>query len=726
MNNKKWFSIIEIIIAISIIVLLAVIWINSKKWYDENVSNTKVVADTKTINNALEQYIQENKTLPNPGWNTNYFKIDTSYAHAYEDADTFGVYGSLTEDTIPKQYLDVIPLDPRTHSYYAYGKAKNTNEFEVASIQIIDGNVVSKVIWNYAAENWPYNLIREYNWPNFVYNWSETNFPYNPDELIMIATDKDKNVYREWDTIEIALDWKVTVNWKNVTTAVSWLELFFSDGSVSVLEPNSKLTLNKLNFKGKDNLNTLVQLWLEAWQIWTKATKLNDNSEFEVYTSDSSAAVRWTIFWVTKATDTDVVVLEWEVAILETATTDTPDTIDASGSLEETVKDANWTPVLEDWVEVKTYKWKKIIEKVKVDKKINNHPKRKRLNRDNTNKLIPYTTEVATNDAIISTDTNATNTESTIYIWGINFKIPKYSVDPKTKTEEYKKRIEEFNQSVIKNLNEISLTPDHTDLTADVDICKSFKIWDVCQDSEADTWLTASWYTLYAYAPYDVEKNYNMYKSWSTDIVKDFKPEALNHASSNTGLIDNWWSWINGTNFYTKWNDKWILLDNVWNTWDNDKDYLKYSWLNLWDDFAIEMNVKFPMNNPNSDRYLFDFNNTLKAYFDYNYWKLFIKNSTAIFSAIDLSTYYDWMFHNIVLKNEKWNYSLYIDKNNLWTNIINNYPIYNNGSILFIWSKNDYSKQFNDIINYVKIYKKLPIVNTWDNWWTTDNYQSPN
>jgi hypothetical protein len=46
---------------------------------------------------------------------------------------------------------------------------------------------------------------------------------------------------------------------------------------------------------------------------------LNNESEFEIYTTDTTAAVRWTIFWVTKeASKTDIQVLEWEVWVYET------------------------------------------------------------------------------------------------------------------------------------------------------------------------------------------------------------------------------------------------------------------------------------------------------------------------------------------------------------------------------------------------------------------------
>ena len=144
LNTKKAFSLVEIIITISIIALLAVIWITANQGYKDNIDNTRIISDIKTISNALEAYSLENSTLPMPSWNTNFFKLDTSYSHSYADAETFWVYGSVTEETLPKKYLNILPLDPKTSSYYAYWKTKSTtdklvaNQFELASVQSID------------------------------------------------------------------------------------------------------------------------------------------------------------------------------------------------------------------------------------------------------------------------------------------------------------------------------------------------------------------------------------------------------------------------------------------------------------------------------------------------------------------------------------------------------------------------------------------------------------
>ncbi|MDQ7009103.1 MAG: FecR domain-containing protein [Candidatus Gracilibacteria bacterium] len=48
----------------------------------------------------------------------------------------------------------------------------------------------------------------------------------------------------------------------------------------------------------KDNLVSRINLSLKSGILWTKATKLYSKSEFEVYTSDTTAAVRGTIFAV--------------------------------------------------------------------------------------------------------------------------------------------------------------------------------------------------------------------------------------------------------------------------------------------------------------------------------------------------------------------------------------------------------------------------------------------
>lgn len=583
MHTKKAFSFVEIIITVSIIALLAVIWISSKKWYDDNMNNTKVVSDVETINNALTSFWEETKTLPMPGGNINFFGIDTSYKHSYDDPSTFWVYGSLTEDTLAKKYLDVLPLDPRTHSYYSYGKVKANNEFEIASIQYIDNEPTSKVIWNYLAASGPYNLIREYNGPNFVSDGSTINFPYNPDELVLVASVKEldwwKN-YREWDTIS-------TWPWEQK-------EIFFSDGSVSILEENSTIILNKLNFKQADNLNTLVKIGLQAWTIWTRATKLNDESEFEVHTIDTTAAVRWTIFWVSKNAWTEILVIQWLVAIT----------------------DLNNTPIIElnDWESINIYNW------------------------DNVWTSTTITPESIPTDFSKNTDPREVEIIAT--------------TDPITPT------------------SDIISTTDETLTT-----CNTFLVWTECATWTLDT------YTLTAYAPYN--------ETWDTKMY---------NAANN--IISYSWS-INSDDFKQIWDVKWVYIDNL--TQDG-ADYIKYSGLNLGDNFAIEINLKWL----NRTDWIYNIFNMEWLDMALNTGKLEVKINDIV-SSVNTSSYTDTNFHKIIIKKENNKIYTFTD----WEQRIISDTITTtiNPTNITIWSKfipgpNIYSQQWNDVIDYVKIYTR--------------------
>jgi type II secretory pathway pseudopilin PulG len=341
-NKKGAFSFVEIIITLSIIVLLAVIWLNANNNYQDRASNAKIVSDIETLNNALTEYANENDSLPMPWGNNNFFKADASYGHSYEESETFWVHGFITEDTISKKYLQIVPLDPNTKQYYAYGKTKEennsivqykkvANQFEIAWV-FKENNVNSAFVrWNYTAQIGPFNLIREYNGPNFVFD-EGIYLPYNPDERILTA--------RVWD-----YSGTVTINGKSenisnielisgdeiIVSAGGTASIYFSDGTKSVLwdtTEESKLVLSQMDFLEKNNLITKVKLVLWGWTIWNKASHLDDNSGFEIYTTDSTAAVRWTIFWVNKgSTSTNVTVQKWKVEVAKVTSATDLDTL---------------------------------------------------------------------------------------------------------------------------------------------------------------------------------------------------------------------------------------------------------------------------------------------------------------------------------------------------------------------------------------------------------------
>lgn len=304
--NKKAFSLVEIIIVISLIVLLSVIWVSVNSQFQEKSKNTKISSDLETLKNSLTQYKQEIKTLPFPWGNINFFTTHWLYSH--DETNAFWVYGAIEEQTIEKKYMSFHPLDPRTNQYYAYGKTIKDNFFEVAGVLKEDGKYTSKVLGDYSGEWWPYNLIRDYNGPDFVEDGSTLHFPYNPEERIITAHISSYSwaitinnelktssweilnfTFKEWDRLKISSWW--------------YANIYYSDGSTSILWDNmreTELSFASMQYPQENNLITKIKLALKTGTIWTKAAKMWKDSEFSIYTTDSTAAVRGTIFWVQK------------------------------------------------------------------------------------------------------------------------------------------------------------------------------------------------------------------------------------------------------------------------------------------------------------------------------------------------------------------------------------------------------------------------------------------
>ena len=329
-TDIRGFSFIELLITITILGLISIIAVSSFSQQNEASLNTKVQSEISTLENSLLLYKQENSELPQPKWNRNFFTKSTNYAHSYEDDETFWVHGFITNNSLAKKYIDIIPVDPRTGSFYAYWKTKWTEMYEIAWVIAKNDSYSSFVSWDYTAENGPFNLIREYNGPLFVKNNSQNNFPYNPYERVLTAKISDYS----WDitinsssyTQEEVLSYELISGDMIEISSGGYAELYYSDGTYSVLWDEtsaSKVIIQTMEFPEENNLITNIKLILESGMIWNKAANLDDESEFQIYTTDSTAAVRWTVFWVQKNDDdSQIIIQEWKVAVALVSTED--------------------------------------------------------------------------------------------------------------------------------------------------------------------------------------------------------------------------------------------------------------------------------------------------------------------------------------------------------------------------------------------------------------------
>jgi hypothetical protein len=265
--------------------------------------------------------------------------------------------------------------------------------------------------------------------------------------------------------------------------------------------------------------------------------------------------------------------------------------------------------------------------------------------------------------------------------------------------------------------------------------CKSIKTefwWETIQNI-----LAGKWYDIVAYAPYNTGFNMNTI-SWpitnSFSGIEDSNYEKyniwtqfFNDRGSDTSLIwanlNNLWFTVskeNSKSLYRWWRyGKWVFLDN-----HDYNDYLKYSipnslGLSSWSWFAIEMSVRGSSLKRTDSTY---------TYTLFSNWtsgpKLSLNNSKLKIYITSSSFYEMWItndlknqlknhiFYKVVFEYKNWTWTLSLYDDYKLIKEVSKSMFISSVSELYIWwektttSPGSYIYQWNDIIDYVKFYKK--------------------
>lgn len=322
MENKKAFSFVELIIVLTIIFLIGTVFIKISSDSKEKTDNAKIVTDLNSISNSLSAYYQKNNNLPLPDGNKNYYKEKWNYSHEkFDDSKNpaFWVYWVVPETEL-KEFLSEIPRDPRTNQFYSYWRTKDAKDFEVVWIEKKWNDYFSKVVWNYKWDRGLIWLVREYNWPYFIADGS-SNLPFNPEKILLTATDLKWNFFEEKDILEIKWQ-EVFKNGEKIEFEKSeekFYDLYISDWSIARINfADTKIIFWKDNdifsyIKWADNKKSKISMFFEAGSALFFASDLNKDSELQAKTQDTVAAVRWTIF--SFSSNWEVKVYKWIVEV---------------------------------------------------------------------------------------------------------------------------------------------------------------------------------------------------------------------------------------------------------------------------------------------------------------------------------------------------------------------------------------------------------------------------
>lgn len=208
--QKKAFTLVELVVAMTIIIVLSSIWFVTYSSYIVSARNMQRQSDLAQLSSALDIHKKNFWELPDPN-NQNDNQNDNHF-------DKGDFYQWTISEQSSLSWLKVIPTDPKiTSIYYTYSVTKvNWKKWEDYQLYAtLEANDEAKeqafILGNYEAiKDWLPTLIKAGN--NFVKNWDTENLVYTTKwtirEKVWIANPNTsfnyKKLYKNCDEIKKA------------------------------------------------------------------------------------------------------------------------------------------------------------------------------------------------------------------------------------------------------------------------------------------------------------------------------------------------------------------------------------------------------------------------------------------------------------------------------------------------------------------------------------------
>ncbi len=294
---------VELLIVVVILGILATVSYVAIQRVRSKALNEKMLDDLVAIANAMEDYKRDHGLkFPVPDTdedqNVNCYYADATYAHDCTMGEAAFRQGMIDNNLLSQRYLREVPTDPRTGSRYVYGVTNDGKYFQIAGLyEREDGTYEARTVENLAKGFELPSIIRAYDSANFVTD-KDTYLPYSADHLSLTGRLNNVNGIVTVNGTN-ASDGQVVYQGNTViTVGASTADIYFSDGSVTELDPGTNLVLENMEVSKNDKKGTITKilLKLKAGKIWSKVVRLASESEFRVETTSAIAGVRGTEF----------------------------------------------------------------------------------------------------------------------------------------------------------------------------------------------------------------------------------------------------------------------------------------------------------------------------------------------------------------------------------------------------------------------------------------------
>jgi len=245
-TKNKWFTLVELIVVITILAILWTIAFISLQWYSKTARNSTRTSDIKNTVNVLELFSIKTGKYPLP-WNA----VDKTAS--WGTVVLWQAWDMDVEVQTQVERLSKIPLDPTTGETMSYATTNNRKEYELKyDFEIAQNSTINT---SYAEDTSPYV---KWNY-NGLYLLADNNVYYSVPWL-----------HTSTNVLDAAVDFEL--NDKIVNYQVSPLT-------------NSWVTLTKANVS-----TNYTNFGLALKTAYTSEPELNDGLYLQIETLDDSTA----------------------------------------------------------------------------------------------------------------------------------------------------------------------------------------------------------------------------------------------------------------------------------------------------------------------------------------------------------------------------------------------------------------------------------------------------
>lgn len=305
------FSLVELLVTISILATISIVAYVSYSGHLRTSYNSTRIETIDSLYLSLSDYMLLKKTLP--AANSNYISYDEQGTYMHSVSGAYGISGYVSNNFLPAGYVNFQATDPESKQFYGYGKLTDDTAFDLAAALYDDitGTYKTYLRGTYSKDHLA-SLIRSYSSSNFVSQNSIEDLPYNPYERKVSAfISSYSGVVAVINSAGNTLSLTGELNsGDNIIVATgSTVLLHISDGSELSLGSTTnetRLALSTLVYNDDNNLASKVSLLLSLGEVWVEAphlrTETDSVSDFSIQTDSALAAVRGTVFGVSKNT----------------------------------------------------------------------------------------------------------------------------------------------------------------------------------------------------------------------------------------------------------------------------------------------------------------------------------------------------------------------------------------------------------------------------------------